>query len=413
MLTHEIKDFIRDDIKIIGCAIDSVISSIDTREIISKLITWESHVVLNYLLFLREQEKQKEIEDSYGNTLDHIVELFTFKWLDEGVHESGIQSIDVGENGKLTVHYALERNEEYPLYRILNDESYDENPFIKFRNNKNEISLDYILSHFPPFKNLNENIKKRIVSNEFINQYIKRQTITDENLNLIRESVVDAKQYRLKEELDNAQRRIEEYMENVKNLSQKYNELLLHYNGIESTNIDVDKLSKVIKDPRIANIRLNKKNRSLDILTQPIYLSYDVDKKDTHRATKKLKNNEKLCIGVHLIRIELDNLNIIFRHLTEDYRNYHVEQYSCYGNFADPLNKARLSYDLPRTISLALQMISHATIGDPAGNETLNKAFVVSANEGVQMDSNAEEHVLSFIESRMNDNHSIYIERGR
>ncbi len=112
----------------------------------------------------------------------------------------------------------------------------------------------------------------------------------------------------------------------------------------------------------------------------------------------------------YFIRISLEDLQISFRHLTDNYRNHHVEQYTCYGNFAEPLNKARIQYDLPRVISLALQMVSHATIGDPAGNETLAKAFVVNSNEAVINESKEEEHVLLFVKRNQNENYRHFVE---
>ena len=414
MSNTAIQKYVREHPEMFACPIDTPTPTADARDLIRKLIAWESPVLLSYLVYLKEQEQSGKLEDNHGYILDNIINNFVFTKLTEENSHSGIQKIDVTDEGKLDVYYGLiHRNSEGTLEAINNlftPDRHSINPFTFFKNDVNELSLDYILPHYKNFKTLNQNIKKRIIALEFINDYVKKRVINEENISVIRESIVESRKRRLHEDIESVNKRIDDHSNEIRKLSEKYQTLLQNYAGIESTEINEDKLKKAIKDPRIIDVKFSKRSQTIDIVTHPIYLSYDVEKKEANKHTARLKENERLCIGEHFIRISLEDLQISFRHLTDNYRNHHVEQYTCYGNFAEPLNKARIQYDLPRVISLALQMVSHATIGDPAGNETLAKAFVVNSNEAVINESKEEEHVLLFVERNQNENYRHFVE---
>lgn len=370
----------------------------------------ESHVILSYIYYMKEAEPELNFN------LSHIISKLELNpYVNKDDNHTGIIDIKVQEDERIEIVYNIHEDELFKVIHMRDAGHQIDNPFKEFeiRNDNINISLDYVLAHYKPFKELSTKIKQRIVNLEFINKQIKEEIFVDTNLTAIKNSLIEARKEGLNEENREIAHRLKRLDDELIELQKRYNNNVLMMSGFENIGLDEEKLKRVLSDPRIQSIQIGIRNKKLQLFTNPIYLSFDENKKDSNTHTRKLKNGERLCIGRHLIEINLNNLSIQFNELNEGLKNSHVENYTCYGNFAEHISNARKNNDLPRLISLSLQMISHATIGDPAGNETLRNAIIVDKKESVTI-GKEEMHINIYLD-RIKNNKALSLEilRGR
>ena len=159
--------------------------------------------------------------------------------------------------------------------------------------------------------------------------------------------------------------------------------------GIESYTLDNDKLQRTFRDPRIQFIEVI--DNYMFIKTEPIILNYDRNKVQAITRLKHLSPSHNLGIGRHTITINLSTFEISFT-ADDDFKNYHIEDYICYGTFTNHIADARKDMNLPKLISLSLQMLQYATIGDAAGNQTIHNAYEINSDNAVVFGDKAYYH---------------------
>lgn len=274
------------------------------------------------------------------------------------------------------------------------------------------LSLDYTL-HGTDFANLNNNLKDRCVKNEFLEEYGNNNVeINNELVENIKTLIKENKTKEIKNQITDILYNINERQLEIDNLLTIYYEKTDKLVAAENFEIDLSKLSRISKDSRIHKMYFNKRYNSIVIYTNPIMLNFEEAKKHTTNATNNLKENEKLCIGVHKIIIKLDGLQVSMEPLNRGLLNHHIERYRCFGQFGNSINEAKKNYDIPRLISLHLQAFSHVTLGDPAGNDTVNSAILIKKTGEVK---DSKEHYSTYFfkkEHIREEHYNILIEEG-
>ena len=241
-------------------------------------------------------------------------------------------------------------------------------------------SLDVVLKELPEFTKLNHEIKKRILNGEFLEKYNKEHTIKEINIDELLESIKKSKKRILNSEYQDLNDRYRNYKAEINHILENMQKIQMETIGIDSYTIDGNKLGRVLNDSRIHEIEII--DNYLFIRTEPILLNYDRNKVQAIARLKHLPPSHNLGIGRHTIQVDLRTFNLRFSPI-DDFRNHHIEDYTCYGTFSNPIDDARREMNLPKLISLALQMLQYATIGDVAGNSTINNAYEVTANNSV------------------------------
>lgn len=175
--------------------------------------------------------------------------------------------------------------------------------------------------------------------------------------------------------------RIEHVCELEKMLKEKNRTLELLKNRDDHSG-ELEKFSRIAKNPLIHDI--NIKEDVLFIHTVPIFLNYDTNKINSLPSEVKplIEKGLRPNIGTHIIKINLSNFGVRFEP-KEGIKNYHIEDYNCYGTFESAFTDAKRNTDLPRLIALSLQILSHVTAGDSAGSTTLKKALYVDQDNYV------------------------------
>ena len=242
-------------------------------------------------------------------------------------------------------------------------------------------SIDHVLNDIPLFKKLNIEIKKRILNGEFLAKYTKEESIKELDIDKLEKQIVNSKLKGIEEKEENLQRAYTRLQNDINNRILELQEVQMQKYAIKTANyINKDKLKRVIQDSRIKKIEIHE--NSLYIYTEPIILNYDKNKINQLPRLKNLNPKHNLGIGRHVIGIDLKHYYLTFTPV-DTYRNYHIEDYNCYGTFNNPINDARRDLNLPKLISLALQMMQYATIGDQAGNVTINKAYELTDRNSI------------------------------
>ncbi len=380
-----------------------------------------SDILLSYIFYMQELEPTFNINDIIGH--------FRFRAGTDENQENEVTSVNKLEDGRLSVEFTFNSYPASPRYLLgdvllMNDywhpqtlaaiqESFKKKPFKDSVKQGRYFAFDYILKDFTPFNQLSPEVKSRIVSLEFINKQNKDIQINEENYEKIIESLRNGK-------IKEAQRRLDNHKDELNHLRRRTEEILENYNreveiitGITHTDYDISKIKKVLNDNRIQHTLVDNEQNLLKILTRPIMLNYDENKKDTNNKLKALKKTDKLTIGMHEITIGLSDLNFRFNPVN-NVRNHHIERYTCYGNFTNPINDAREANNIAKIISLTLQMLSHITIGDPAGNETIKEAIIVDKTDAIIHPETGEiiHHTLYFKEDLSSEGSTILKRHG-
>ena len=222
-------------------------------------------------------------------------------------------------------------------------------------------------------------LRVRLMNNEFLSEITKEHDFDAEDAGKIMEQLKENAKEEIQKKLNSAkmdyqslQNRMDEVLKEIHTFQEKLN----HIDVKDSS----ERFQRVLKDKRIESIKVIEKN--LVIHTRPIKLSYDEKKAQKIPRIKNLPEGSALYIGRH-------KLNINFRTLSYEtspldrFRNQHIQNFACYGNFSSELNEARKENKLDKIISLLLQAVQHVTIGDPAGRDTIEKAYVVTKENAV------------------------------
>ena len=240
-----------------------------------------------------------------------------------------------------------------------------------------ESSLDYILNKFKQFRDLNIEIKKRILNLEFTNIVIKEYNPTLKNIEKLAKQIKKGMAKKQQKILDEISSNIEHLQNRLEEANIEYNKIVNEIISIEQNDLKKDKIQRVLSNSQINNVYQN--DHYLYIQTNPLILNYDEKKKHAHDRLKKLKENEKLTIGRHEIKIDLNTFSPRYRPL-DKIRNHHIENLRCFGTFGEHIQKAQRERNLAKLVSLNLQLIRHVTIGDPTGNNTIDDALLVDKN---------------------------------
>ena len=228
-------------------------------------------------------------------------------------------------------------------------------------------------------------IRGRIAKKEFLKELLasfdKEANKNEEKIKNIITKIREREKADKKEQLISSSNEIEYMRQTLFDLLDKRDKLLdevfSHTDYIKEE--DIIKINRVLKNPLINFYTLKGDSYNLAIHTEPITLSYDMVKATKVDKIKNLKEGEALGIGRHIINVNLKSLRLEFIPVGQ-FRNYHIQDYSCYGTFEPEFVKARGERNLPRIINLALQILGWATIGDPPGDRTISRAYVIKNN---------------------------------
>jgi hypothetical protein len=249
-------------------------------------------------------------------------------------------------------------------------------------------TLDFLLKDIPAFTSLPEAIKQRIINCEF--WYDQKQELTQQNIDdmcflLLQEyndqqtKAIYARMHSYNMSITQAEENISNYLMNLADLKDQLALHQVHTNTI--------KLERITYNPLIKRIHYEPNGIHID--TDLIFLNFDTSKTGLLRnlspnIEEAVKNGKLFCIGRHTIVIN-KALQIICSPMLTQYKNYHLEDYHCFGTYADHISVARKEGNIAQLFTLALHSLSSATIGDPAGNSTIRNALIVNPDYTVNV----------------------------
>lgn len=268
------------------------------------------------------------------------------------------------------------------------------------------ISLDYVLLQIPEYTELHQSVKLRLLNEEYTNKQIienfEKEGKIQEILEEYRQKTNDRIDFEIHQEQEKIYRQITEIQREydaklaiLNDIKQKA-ELLKTLNNVE---LNITRLPK-----NISKIEIDE--GSLILTTKPIILQIDRDKYKGIK-TAKIRNyvqnpDNQFCIGTHEIIIR-PGFDIRFIPKTR-YKNHHIEDFSCYGTYKDHIMSAQKEQDLNKLIFLADRLLSSATVGDIAGNKTIENALVINKYGFIIEDlsikykpEEKEEHYLDYL----------------
>ena len=340
------------------------------------------YLAANYENF-PDGERALDTDISYNNITDQSMEIYI------GSHDAELASshLDITVSKTLS-DYMLEigeKNEEEPI----------DSP------RSNGFAVVFLESE--EGKQLPGNLRVRLMDNEFLSEITKENTFEAEDADKIMEQLKE----NAKEEI---QKRLDSAKQDYQSLQNRMDEVIkkIHTSQEKLNHIDVkdssERFQRVLKDKRIESIKVIENN--LIIHTRPIKLSYDDKKAQKIPRVKNLPEGSTLHIGRHKLTINFRTL-LYETNPLDRFRNEHIQKFTCYGNFSSALNEARKENKLDKIISLLLQAVQHVTIGDPAGRDTIEKAYIVTKENAVLHKNKLIPH-LKFLDL-MNDEEEAHI----
>ena len=276
-----------------------------------------------------------------------------------------------------------------------------------------EYSLDFILKDIKEFEEIPSSIKIRLLNQVFTTE-IEKAKYSNESLKTFFKETTSTQIQRKIKHLDDRMKehydRISSYNNTIASLFVEVQRLISEKEILSTappTNFNIEKLPK-----NIIEVEYNTDNKSIIFYTLPIILSFD-NNKIKNIPNKKIQNyaekNYFFCIGYHKIIVS-ESLNLTFLSLN-GYLNYHIESYNCYGTYHDHILEAQKTGNLQNLLSLADRILSSATIGDFAGNSTIENSLVIDQEGFVIEDLKAKKtyentHYLDLLKKGIRENAS-------
>lgn len=248
-------------------------------------------------------------------------------------------------------------------------------------------TLDFALADIPEFDELDQELKARIINFEFLR--------ADSNKKQAEQGIEKFVERLKSRTVDLYQNRMHEYNQRITNIHHELNKIrqakreetaLYNHTMMDDSKLNPEKLKRVMANPLVDRYRI--KDNLVEIYTKPIVLNMSPDKYRAITLQKKrtkLQEGYSLGLGRHLIKINLKDFTIQYQ-TVDGYRNHHIERYSCYGTFLNKIEEAQENRNLAQLIALAIQMLSQATIGDPAGYDTIKEAYLLTPDNLVEYD---------------------------
>ena len=270
-------------------------------------------------------------------------------------------------------------------------------PIFEFFENK-ALTLDIILPKIPQFETLNKTVKTRIINSEFLSSNVQKNF--EKDLEKINTAIQEQYMHTYDKKIRNAQNTVTQLNNQLDDQQTYMDSLILEKIGFltNGQSYTVKKLQRSLEHPVIEYYAVEE--GYLRMHTKPIILNIDTDKVNAiTQADKKIavQKGFSLGLGRHRISIRLHDFKITYKAL-DGRRNHHIEEYTCYGTFKNPITDAKRSKNLPKVIALAIQMLSQATIGDPAGKTTIGDAYIINKDNLIEMGKNkAPVDIMTFL----------------